>query len=80
VADPSFSALARAPSLDSADGRPHVLVLNDVQELLNLFQDLLEEEGYRVSTSIYLLDLDKVRALAPDVMVLDIMFAGASKG
>jgi DNA-binding response OmpR family regulator len=71
VADHSVSA--------SAD-RPHVLVMNDEQELLDLFQDLLEEEGFRVSTSIYLLDLDKVRELAPDVMVLDIMFEGASKG
>jgi DNA-binding response OmpR family regulator len=54
--------------------------MNDEQALLDLFQDLLEAEGYRVSTSIYLLDLNKVRELAPDVLVLDIMFAGDSKG
>jgi hypothetical protein len=31
----------------SADGRqPHILVLNDTQETLDLMQELLEEEGY----------------------------------
>ena len=64
----------------SGDARPHILVMNDEQELLDLFKDLLEEEGYRVSTSIHMLDLEKVRQLRPDLMVLDIMFEGASKG
>jgi CheY-like chemotaxis protein len=71
------------PALLSPDGagtRPHILVMDDEQELLDFFQMLLEEEGYRVSTSTYVLDLEKVRTLAPDLMVLDFMFEGASKG
>lgn len=71
------SAGGASPSRDDA---PHILVKNNEQLLFDLFQELLEEEGYRVSTSIYMLDLEKVRKLAPDLMVLDIMFEGSSKG
>jgi CheY-like chemotaxis protein len=64
----------------SADGRqPHILVVNDTQEILDLLQELLEDEGYRVTTSLALLDLDKVRALAPDVIVQDLLFEGTQE-
>ena len=29
--------------------RQHILVVNDTQEILELFREILEEEGYRVS-------------------------------
>jgi CheY-like chemotaxis protein len=59
----------------SADGRrPHVLVVNDTQEILDLMQELLEEECYRVTTSLALLNMGKVKALAPDVIVQDLLF------
>jgi two-component system, OmpR family, response regulator VicR len=64
----------------AADGRqPYILVVNDTQEILDLLQELLEEEGYRVTTSLALLDLDKVRALAPDVIVQDLLFEGTQE-
>jgi CheY-like chemotaxis protein len=64
----------------SADGRqPHVLVINDTQEILDLIQELLEEEGYRVTTSLALLDIDKVKALAPDIIVQDLLFEGTQE-
>jgi two-component system response regulator VicR len=57
------------------DGRqPHILIVNDTQEILDLLQELLEEEGYRVTTSMALLDLDKVKALAPDLIIQDLLF------
>jgi len=59
---------------------PHVLVMNDTQEIIDLLRELLEEEGYRVSTSLYVLNLDKVKTLAPDVIVLDLMFEGHDNG
>lgn len=52
----------------------HVLVVNDTQEILNLFQELLEEEGYRVTTSLALLDTARLRQLAPDLIVQDLVF------
>jgi CheY-like chemotaxis protein len=58
------------------NGRPpHVLVIDDAPELLDLFVELLEEEGYRVSTSRTLLALDEISAIAPDAIVHDLIFA-----
>ena len=64
----------------SADPRRHILVMNDVQEIIDLLQELLEEEGYRVSTSLFVLDLDRIKAVAPDLIVLDVLFEGDDKG
>ncbi len=56
----------------------HVLVINDTQEILNLFQELLEEEGYRVTISLALLDTARLRQLAPDIIVQDLVFNESS--
>ncbi|HET6343528.1 MAG TPA: response regulator [Myxococcota bacterium] len=57
------------------DGRqPHVFIVNDTQEILDLLQELLEGEGYRVTTSLALMDLAQVKELAPDVIVQDLLF------
>ena len=53
---------------------PHVLIVDDAQEILDLLQELLRDEGYRVTTSLAVLDIDKIRALAPDVIVQDLLF------
>src|SRR5215212_533821 len=64
----------------STDGRqPHILVINDTQEILDLMQELLEEEGYRVTTSLALLDMNKVKSHAPDVIVQDLLFEGTQE-
>jgi two-component system response regulator VicR len=64
----------------TADGRqPHILIINDTQEILDLMQELLEEEGYRVTTSLALLDIDKVKGLAPDIIVQDLLFEGTQE-
>ena len=61
----------------TADGRqPHILVINDTQEILDLMQELLEDEGYRVTTSVALLDITKIKTLAPDIIVQDLLFEG----
>ena len=60
------------------DGRapqtaPHDLLVNDTQEILDLMTELLEEEGYRVTISLALLDINKVTDLAPEVIVQDLL-------
>lgn len=60
--------------------QPRILVVDDTQEILDLLREFLEDEGYRVTTSQALLNLDKVKALAPDVIVQDIMFAHEQQG
>jgi CheY-like chemotaxis protein len=57
--------------------RAHVLVVNDTQAILDVMRELLEDEGYRVSVSIETLDLTRIKALAPDVIVQDLLFPGA---
>jgi CheY-like chemotaxis protein len=54
----------------------HVLVVNDIQAILDVMRELLEDEGYRVSVSIETLDLTRIKTLAPDVIVQDLLFAG----
>ena len=58
----------------------HVLVIDDTPAILDLFQDLLEEQGYRVSLDNFSVDasekLAQVRALKPDLIVLDYMVGG----
>ena len=68
------------PSLDghhSPDGhQAHVLAINNDQAVLALFRDLLEDEGYRVTTQTYVdRDLDGIKAAKPDLIVLDYMWA-----
>lgn len=59
----------------ASDGRqPHILCVNDTQEVLDLLRELLEDEGYRVTTAMEMFDLDRVRELAPDVIVQDLLF------
>lgn len=59
----------------TVDGRqPHILLVNDTQEILDLLQELLEGEGYRATTAIALLNIDKIKSLAPDAIVLEILF------
>jgi two-component system, OmpR family, response regulator VicR len=64
----------------TTDGRqPHVLVINDTQEILDLIQELLEDEGYRITTSLALLNIDKVKTYAPDIIVQDLLFEGTQE-
>jgi CheY-like chemotaxis protein len=59
--------------------QPHVLIINDTQEILNLMAELLEDEGYRTTSWLALLDIEKVKALAPDVVVQDLLFEGVQE-
>jgi CheY-like chemotaxis protein len=59
--------------------RAHILVIDDTQEILDVIRELLEEEGYRVSVSLETLDLHRIKELAPDVIVQDLLFAGTQE-
>lgn len=66
----------------SLNGRQrHVLVVNDTQEILDLFREILEEEGYRVSLYSYAIrDLSEIEAKDPDLIILDFMIGGEDYG
>jgi DNA-binding response OmpR family regulator len=60
---------------------PHVLVVNDTKEILELFRELLEEEGFRVSLSSFTVnDIDEIVGLAPDLVILDFLMGGEQQG
>jgi CheY-like chemotaxis protein len=59
----------------------HVLVVNDTVEILDLFRELLEEEGYRVSLySFAFRDLAEIKADRPDLIILDFIIGGEDHG
>jgi DNA-binding response OmpR family regulator len=66
----------------SLEAQPrHVLVVNDTQEILDLFREILEEEGYRVSLySFTIRDLAEIEAKQPDLIILDFMIGGEDYG
>ncbi|MCC6792095.1 MAG: response regulator [Thermomicrobiales bacterium] len=52
--------------------KPHILVINDTQEVLEVMQELLQDEGYRVTIhSTAIRDLHKIVELGPDLLILD---------
>src|SRR5262245_42785692 len=57
---------------------PHVLMIDDAPELLDLLVELLQDEGYRVSTSGALLSLDEISVVAPDAIIHDLIFTEKS--
>jgi CheY-like chemotaxis protein len=64
------------------DDRPqHILVVDDALALVAIYRELLEEEGYRVSVEISpeLLP-DTVLALAPDLILVDLLFGHVPRG
>lgn len=59
----------------TSESRPrHILVVNDTEEILDLFRDIVEGLGHRMTAwSFSPDDLAKVTELAPDLVVLDLM-------
>ncbi len=60
----------------------HILVVNDTQEILELFQAILEEEaGYKVTlTSIRPQMLEMVKEIMPDLIISDHVFGDEKVG
>jgi DNA-binding response OmpR family regulator len=52
-----------------------VLVVNDTQEILELFREILSEMGFEVEIMSYApRELEQIRAVAPDIVILDLIF------
>lgn len=59
----------------------HILAINNNADVLALFTDLLEDEGYRVTTQVYSdRDLPRIAALDPDLIIVDYMWASEDDG
>lgn len=58
-----------------------ILAMNDNQEILNLYVELLNEEGYEViSQMAELQDMNLIREIKPDLLILDYMINGELVG
>jgi CheY-like chemotaxis protein len=58
-----------------------IMVVNDTQEILELFQELLSSEGYEVVLYSYAIqDLDEIERHKPDLIILDYIFGGERTG
>lgn len=52
----------------------HILVVNDTEEILDLFRDIVEAMGHRMTAwSFSPDDLAKVTEIKPDLIILDLM-------
>ena len=60
---------------------PLILVLDDDQSILDLYQLVLEEEGYRVHlTKLSFEKVQEVETLHPDLILLDLKMDGHTDG
>jgi DNA-binding response OmpR family regulator len=58
--------------MGASKSQTHILVINDTQEILEVMQELLIEEGFRVTIhSTAIRDLSKILEIAPDLVILD---------
>ena len=64
----------------ASSARPCILVMDDARELLDLLREFLEEEGYRIAISPVLLPVKRVKEVAPDLILLDVVFGGREAG
>jgi len=60
--------------LNAVNKPQHILVVNDTEEILDLFRDIIEGMGHRMTAwSFSPDDLAKVTAIEPDLIILDLM-------
>jgi DNA-binding response OmpR family regulator len=58
-----------------------IMVINDTQEILELFRDLLTEEGYEVSLYSYGVHaMAEVTQVAPDLIIIDYLIGDEQTG
>jgi len=58
-----------------------ILVINDTQEILELFREILEMDGYEsILYSQAILDMAEIERIRPDLIILDYIFGGEKIG
>lgn len=61
--------------------KTRILVINDTQEILDLFRIMLEEEGYEVVLSGFPFQkISEVEEINPDLIILDVIFNDEKTG
>jgi CheY-like chemotaxis protein len=69
----------------ATDDKKHLLVINDTPAILQVFKELFEDEGFRVTLDTFS-SFDSgtkyrdIKTLCPDVIILDFLFGGEPLG
>jgi CheY-like chemotaxis protein len=59
----------------------HVLVVNDTEEIIELFRDIIEGMGHRISATTFAPEeLAEVKKAKPDIVIVDLMMDGEARG
>lgn len=59
----------------------HVLVVNDTEEIIELFRDIVEGLGFRISATTFAPeDLAAVKKIGPDLVIMDLLIGGETLG
>src|SRR5215207_11171681 len=66
----------KGPVIHTGDQNPHVILIDDTQEILDLLRELFEDDGYRVLVSRETDELPQLRDLLPEVIVQEILAGG----
>jgi CheY-like chemotaxis protein len=62
-------------------GARHALVINDTQEIIELFREIIEGLGHRMTASTFAPDdLTGVLEAKPDLLIIDLMFGSEEVG
>ena len=66
---------------DTQPNGKHVLVVNDSEEIIELFRVIIEGMGHRLTATTYAPeDLAEVKKVAPDLVILDLMMGAEQDG
>jgi DNA-binding response OmpR family regulator len=58
-----------------------IMVVNDTQEILEMFEVLLSDQGYEVVLYSYAIDdMDEIERVKPDLIILDYIFGTEKMG
>jgi len=69
------------PVVERQREKPLILVINDTQEILDLFREILEEEGCDVVLSSFgVQEVADVQKIDPDLVILDFLIGGEAQG
>ena len=64
-----------------SEGARHVLVVNDTEEIIELFREIIEGLGHRVTATSYAPDdLAEIQKVEPDLVILDLVIGGEKLG
>jgi len=57
-----------------------IVLIQDNEDILNLMDDVLQEEGFKVTASLTTEPIEQIKKIEPDLLVVDDNLPGTRKG